>query len=326
MTTPTAQMPMNPWTGFRTLRDRAFETGWQVGSRTHRIDPVRLTWKVEPERLAEIVVRWPATYEWAPRRIWGAQVLAALRRYVRCEIHDIPQPYRGVINFDVVIAGRRHAVGLETSDYPDLNEDAYQAADLYFKQEYQLGGYGDRERLLPGGYVNADAVIYRYLHRLRRLRDKAPTRYEVHGRYGLSLEKRRRPLEILRSSSAFTFFGGEGKVRYSRFLSEIAQARVCIDLPSMSSITFRMMDYCAIGSCIVGPPHTNQLTMPFQDGVHVAYCRPDYSDLEERCVYYLEHEDERRQLIANSRAFFDAYLHRDQVGSYLLHECLRFLN
>src|SRR5690606_14672704 len=144
--------------------------------------------------------------------------------------------------------------------------------------------------------------------------DTATPRYQVAGRYGLSMEKRRKPLEILRASTRFELYGGEGKVRYSRYLRETALARVCIDLPSMSSITFRMIDYLAIGTCIVGPPHTNQMQVPFEEGVHVAYCKPDYSDLEDVCAYYLEHEDERRRLIANSRAFFDRYLHRDQLG------------
>jgi hypothetical protein len=252
----------------------------------------------------------------------GQQVLEAMGRHVRTEIGDLPQPYERVINVEFVVGDRTYRVMIETSDYPELNERAYADADLHFKMEYRKEGYGARDRLLPGGYVPNDPALYTYLPRLRAIRDNEPPRYAVSGRYGLSMEKRRKPLEILHASRRFDFYGGEGKVRYSRYLRETAQSRVCIDLPSMSSITFRMIDYLAIGTCIVGPPHTNQMQVPFENGVHVAYCRPDYADLEDVCAYYLEHEEARRALIANSRAFFDRYLHRDQLGPYYLHHCL----
>jgi hypothetical protein len=309
-----------------TWSERVLERYWQLfpgGS----VDPVTLTWPVDRAALGEARIRWPnaSSYAWSPRKIWGDQVRDALRRYVRLEEADVPQPYQGVVNFEFVLGSRTSRVMVETSDYAPLNEDAYRDADLHFKMEFSLEGYGERDRLLPGGYINNDVAIYRYLPKLRAIRDQAPPLHDVHGRFGLSLEKRRRPMEILRASSRFRFYGGVGKVRYRRFLEEVARSRVCIDLPSMSSITFRMVDYIAIGSCIVGPPHTNRLLMPFQNGVHCAYCQPDYSDLEEVCAYYLAHEDERLALVRNSRAFFDAYVHRDQMASYYLKHCLERL-
>jgi hypothetical protein len=299
---------------------------WQLFPRGS-VDPVSLTWPVDREALKEVEIRWPngRSYAWAKRKMWGDQVRDALRRMARVVEVDLPQPHKGVINFEFVHRGRSRRVVLETSDYAPLNEEAYRDCDLCFKMEFSLEGYGARDHLLPGGYVNADAVIYRYLPRLRAVRDFAPPAYDVHGRFGLSFEKRRRPMEILGASSQFRFYGGQGKVRYRRFLDEVARSRVCIDLPSMSSITFRMVDYLAIGSCVVGPPHTNQLLMPFENGVHCAYCRPDYSDLEEVCVHYLTHDEERLALIRNSRAFFDAFVHRDQMASYYLRHCLERL-
>jgi hypothetical protein len=308
----------------RNWLDKGMEIAWKWLP-TSTSEPARLTWPVDREALRHVVVRWPSTYAWKPRQILGDQVLAALSRYVRAEITDIPQEYERVINFEVVIGGKTHVVMVETSDYPELNEAAYGDAALYFKMEYSKAGYGERDHLLPGGYIPADLAIYRYLPRLRSLRDKAPPLYEVSGRYGLSMEKRRRPMEILRGSKRFQFYGGEGKVRYSRYLREVARSRVCIDLPSMSSITFRMIDYLAIGSCIVGPPHTNQMQVPFEEGVHCAYCKPDYSNLEEVCEHYLTHESERLDLIRNSREFFDRYLHNAQLGAYYLHHCLERL-
>ena len=307
-------------------KERAIESAWAINPRG-TTDPVTRTWPFDPALLKDVTINWPdpSSYRFAPRRMLGDQILAALRQYHRVREMPIDQPYDGVVNFEFWRAGRRFRVILETSDYAELNEKAYADADLHFKMEFALTGYGTRDRLLPGGYVNAGPEIYHYLPRLRQIRDQAAPRYEVHGRFGLSMEKRRRPIELLRAAKGFAFFGGEGKVRYRRFLEEVALSKVCIDLPSMSSVTFRMIDYLAIGCAVVGPPHTNRMIEPFQEGVHVTYCRPAYEDLEEVVVSLLRDEDRRRSLIANTRAFFDAVLHRRQLGSYYLHMCLKHL-
>jgi hypothetical protein len=318
-------MPLAQRLSPRAWYDRAVELSWHLLPGP-RLDPVTLTWPVAAERLRDVVVRWPRTYQWRPRRIWGDQIVAALKRFARVRPAEIAQSYDHVIRFEVEIGGRRHPINIETSDYPELNEEAYRDSALHFKMEYSLAGYGARDHLLPGGYVNADAAIYRYLGRLRAMRDRLPPLYEVYGRYGLSMEKRRRPLEILRASRAFRFEGGEGKARYSRYLREVARARICIDLPSMSSITFRCVDFFAIGTCIVGPPHTNQLLQPFQEGVHAVYCKPDYSDLEEVCAGLLREPERQRELVHNTRAFFDATMHREQLASYYLHHIVDRLN
>lgn len=305
----------------RAWRHRLCEWSWKAFP-GKPLEPVTLSWPLADDASRRIRVRWPRQYQWAPRGIIGEQVLAALQRHVPCVREDIPQPHQGCIVAEVDIDGKRRRIIFETSDYAALNEDAYADCDLHFKMEFSLDGYGDRDHLVPAGYVSADAALYRYLPRLRRLRDETKPRWEVYGRYGLSLEKRRRPLEILRGAASFQFYGGEGKVRYSAYLEEVARSKICIDLPSMSSITFRCIDLLAVGSCIVGPPHTNRLLGTLTDGVHVAYCRPDYADLEDVCAALLRDEERRRSLVANSRRFFDAYVHRDQQASWWVNQML----
>jgi hypothetical protein len=65
--------------------------------------------------------------------------------------------------------------------------------------------------------------------------------------------------------------------------------------------------------------------VPLEDRVHVVYCKPDYSDLEELCVYYLRNEPARRALVQNSRRFFDSFLHGGQLAAYYLSHCSRLL-
>lgn len=284
-----------------------------------------LTWPLDRDLLRDVTIIWPLVYEWAPFRNWGEQIRAALSRFVRTEMGDVPQPYKGTIVFLLDHRGRRFRINVEVSDYLDLNEEAYEHADLHFKMQYRREGYGVRERLVPGGYVNNHPDIYAFLPHLRMLRDTATPLYDVHGRFGLSFEVRRKALEILKSSTAFQFFGGQKKVRYGSFLREVARSRICIDLPSYSPITYRLIDYLAIGACVIGPPHQSRLHVPLEDRTHVVYCRPDYSDLEELCTYYLRNDGERRALVNASRLFFDRYLHRDQLAAYYLSQCARLL-
>ena len=304
---------------------RALDTYWRWQAVSSRPVLEGLTWPLNSDLLQETVITWPSTYGWEPFRNWGDQLRFGFSRFVSTRLGHIAQPYKGVIGFEVTCRGKTFRINVEVSDYLDLNEEAYDHADLHFKMQYQSELYGARERLLPGGYVNNHPDIYAFLPRLRRVRDTAVPIYDVHGRFGLSFETRRRALEILASSSAFRFFGGQHKVRYGSFLREVARAKICIDLPSYSPITFRLVDYLAIGTCIIGPPHASRLHVPLEDRVHLVYCKPDYSDLEELCTYYLEHSDHRDSLVRNSRRFFDTYLHRDQLAAYYLNKCLRLV-
>lgn len=302
--------------------ERAGDVALKLSAPDVNVPPERLTWPVEKHDLDRMAIHWP---EGAKHSVMGKQLVAAFRRFVHVEIRSIPQPHRGCISITVVIDGEPRNVVIEISDFAPLDEDAYKQADLHFKMEYSKEGYGERLRLLPGGYINGSSDLYAYLPYLRRMRDSLPPRFQVYGRYSLSMEKRRKPLKILHAATGFRFTGGEGKVRYRKYLEEVARSQICIDLPSMSSITWRMVELLAVGSCIVGPPHTNRMQVPFVDRVHVAYCRPDYSDLEEVCMYYLENEDKARELVRNSREFFDTYLHRDQLAMYYLYHCLKAL-
>jgi hypothetical protein len=298
-------------------KERALDAYW-LWAAPSTPDPVTLTWPVPREVVDEMTVHWPDSYPWAPMHRWGDQIEAALARFVTVKSRPIAQPHDGVISFHLELRGRTFRINVETSDYLDLNEQAYAEADLHFKMQYRLEGYGARDRLLPGGYLNNLDTIYRFLPRLRSLRDTSPALHDVHGRFGLCLNERRTALDVLTQSRAFSFVGGERKVRYGSFLREVALSRVCIDLPSYSPLTFRLMDYFAIGSCVIGPMHQSQLQIPFTDRVHLAYCRSDYSDLEALCVHYLNLPEERQSLVDNSRRFFDAYIHRDQLATYYL--------
>lgn len=131
-------------------------------------------------------------------------------------------------------------------------------------------------------------------------------------------EVREKAVRLLNDQREFAYQGGLRKVRYSQSLIEASRAKVCIDLPSNSDFCFRLIDYLSVGACIVGPRHGTMLPVPLEDGKHIAFTKPDLSDLVSLCRHYLEHPVEREAMRRNSREYFDSYLHREQLAAYYL--------
>lgn len=280
-------------------------------------------WTVTADELRLTTIRWPETYQWPPARYWVGTILSGLRERVKVETAPLAQPYRGIVLFQFARGSRRAEVVIDYSDYPDINREAYERCEIYFKMQHLLGGY-DLGRVLPGGYVCDGRQIYLHLPRLRRLRDRGDFKFDVYGRFSTEFagDIRRRAVEKLSAQNLFRFEGGLKKVKYLDFLKEIAQAKVCIDLPGQGDFCFRLMNYLAIGACVVGPRPRTTLHMPLVDNEHLAYTKDDLSDLVDVCHYYLENDDPREEMCRNSRDFFERYLHRDNLTNYYLRSCL----
>jgi hypothetical protein len=307
--------------GLQTLRDRAVETALRTLVAGPSVENEE--WRVEPEELKEVSIRWPSVYQWPTARLWVETLLYGLKKRVRVEPAPLQQPYRGTVIFQFVLRGRAHDVALDYSDYPEINEESARRAAVYFKMQHLRAGYG-RENVLPGGYVCDSRKIYLHLARLRRLRDRREFEFDVYGRFSTEFARgtRRRAVEILSKQNVFGFEGGLKKVKYLEFLKEAARARVCIDLPGEGDFCFRLINYLAVGACVVGPRHRTVLNAPLVDGLHIAHTKDDLSDLVEVCRFYVENEEAREEMCRASRAFFERHLHADNLTAYYLRSCL----
>jgi glycosyl transferase family 1 len=312
-----------------TYRSLAIDAAWTM--RRSQAQRPALTWPLDRERLAGITVRWPATYLSGStglqpmRRSRLAVKFASLRgsmsAMVRTEIADIEQPYEGIVLLEVSIEGRRHEVAIDQRDFLDVNERCAEGCLLYFKRQFALEGY-PRSNVVPGGYTPLkQETLHRHLVQLRRSRNSS---HDVYGRFslGLSPEVRGRVLELLTTQRRFGFTGGSKLTMYTQHLREIAGSKVCIDVPGVGPLSYRLVEYLAVGSCVVSYPHRARLHVPLVDGEHVAYVNEDLSDLVDLCDHYLRNPDERERLAANAQSYFDTYLHRDQLAAYHLHEIL----
>ena len=306
--------------GLHTLRDRAIEVALQMRAAT---PPMNERWLVTDEELDDVIIRWPATYQWPTARIWVEPLLSGFKSRARIEFVDLPQPYRGTVIFQFAVNGESHDIAIDYSDYAEVNQESAARCDVYFKMQHLREGYG-LPNVLPGGYVAGARKLYLHLNRLRRLRDTQNFEFEVYGRFSTEFagDTRKRAVEMLTEQQQFRFEGGLKKVSYLNFLKEIARAKICIDLPGEGDLCFRLINYLAVGACVIGPRPRTILHGALIDGVHVAYCKSDFSDLVEVCGHYLENESAREEMCRNSRRFFDDNLHPENLTAYYLRSCL----
>jgi len=290
----------------------------------HRAAIPNPDWSLLPGELHNVSVRWPTKYEWDAASDWVELLKVGFRRYATVElVDDIDQPYKGTVVIEIVMSGRRRKVAIGYSDYLPIDEDCAGKCDLYFKMQYDAKGYA-ASHVVPGGYVADGKMLYRRLGKLRKLRDRREYLNDVTGRFGLAYarEIREGATQLLAAQDRFGFEGGMNPIGYAEFLEEIGRSRICIDLPGLGPFCFRLVNYLAIGSCIIAYPHAALMHVPLVDREHIIYCKPDMSDLVELCEYYLDHDDEREQIARNARDFFDRYLHKDNLVRYYLRTCL----
>ncbi len=261
------------FSGLQTFRDKAAEVAF------HTFAPApgaNEAWTVKPEELEDVVIRWPATYQWPTARVWVEPILHGLKKRARVELAGLQQPFRGAVIFQFLLTGRSYDIAIDYSDYPDLNRQCVARCALYFKMQHLREGYGIGN-VLPGGYVCDSRKIYLHLSRLRRLRDRREFDFDVYGRFSTEFagETRRHAVASLSEQKLFRFEGGLKKVKYLDFLKEAARAKVCIDLPGEGDFCFRLINYLAVGACIVGPRPRTVLHAPLLDRIHIAYAKDD---------------------------------------------------
>jgi hypothetical protein len=306
----------------RSLGELARDWAWQLSPSHTPDDPPN--WPIAPADLRDTYLVWPTTYQSDNATDWVRNLLAGFERLLPVRRVDLPQRYERIVLIRLIVAGQTYDLAIDYSDYLDeIHPEAIRQATVYFKMQHRRGGYGD-ERIVPGGYVNKSKPLYRYLRRLRGIKDGTASSADVYGRFGLEFasETRKKAVAMLSEQSAFGFTGSTQRVRHGQSLREVARAKICIDLPGNGDLCFRLIDYLAIGVCIIGPAHRTVMHVPLVDREHLVHCAPDLSDLVSLCKHYLQDDDERRRITYNARSYFDRYLHRDQLSAYYLHTAL----
>jgi Glycosyl transferases group 1 len=298
-------------------RDGARELAWAVSSRRPPAAPP--TWTPDPAALRDTVLRWPRDYGWAGARPWVHDLGRALGTRARIAPADIAQPYDGIVVFEWSTTGGSFPIAIDYGDFSDVDSACAGAVALYFKMQHRRGGYG-LDNVVPGGFVPSGSRMYPILGRIRDVRDRRRFAFDVYGRFSLHYapEVRGRAVALLDQQSRFGFEGGLRRVGYGEALHEAARARVCLDLPGRGTFCHRLVEYLAVGACVVSPEPDVELHVPLVDGESIAYAAEDLSDLVDLCERYVRDDAAREAMAGAARDFFDRYLHRDQLAGYYL--------
>jgi len=288
-----------------------------------RISSPSQTWPIKESDLARIKIIWPERYQWSGAKPIVSAIKDGLVKLGVVEVQSSPQNEQGVVALDCFVDGRRHAVALDYSDHPTfINDAALTKSDLYVKCQFQKGGYKD-DRIIRGGYPVVSPVYYKYYRAFRA--NYGINRYiDVLGRFGYTFqgELRKRAVHMLDAAPGIDFVGGDGMVRYSRFLREAASARLCLHLPGNGPFTYRLPEFLGLGSCMISLRFTTELHVPLEAGIHYVEVADDLSDLIDKCHYYLRNDKEREKIANAGRDFFDRYLHCDEMAGYYVRSML----
>lgn len=273
------------------------------------------TWPIPHGSLDGATLQWPQRYRWPPAHLWFDSLLVGFRRHLDVRAAPIEQPPGPVVRAELRRGSDRWPLAFDFSDFPDIDEEIARASTVYFKLQHAREGYG-LAQVVPGGYVPMGAAIHRHLWWLRRARATLPPRDDVYGRFSVHSEARRAAVEALEAQRRFRYHG-DGVRRYLPYLYDIARSRVCVDLPGRGPLTFRLVEYLAIGSCVVALPHEVQLPVPLADGEQLVYAHsPD--ELVDRAAELLQDDQKRRELARASRAYYDRFLAPRQLAAYYL--------
>ena len=288
----------------------------------HRPELWPLSWPLAPGDAEAIRILWPERYGWQNEGQMLAPVRRGLEALVRVETADIPQPQHNMAVIRFQVDGRSIDVGIDFEDRPLLHRSA-DALPLVFKMQHQREGYG-RDNVVPGGYVSKRQDLYRHYAALRRFGDRRSDKYEVYGRFSLKYapEVRQDVIGRLQAQQRFHFEGGLDVVTWGEYMREVCQSRMCLDLPGRGAFTHRMVEYLAVGACVLAVPHKAVLHVPLEAGEHIVYGREDHSDVVDLAARYLEDDAARARVAQNARDYFDRYLRPEQLAAYYLDRCL----
>ena len=283
------------------------------------------TWPMTAKDLSRIIIAWPTIYQWPACDVIVHTIRDGFARYGVLRLAKTAQPHTGVIMLGGVVDGHAHKIALDYSDYHNfINESALAESSLYIKMQFRRGGYRD-SRIVRGGYTVTGRDFYRYYIPFRQ--HGARRRLGVLGRFGYTFQGdiRRKAVSLLAAAADIDFVGSEGKVRYSRFLREAATARISLHMPGNGPFTHRVAEFLGLGTCMFSSRFATELHIPLQPGVHYVEFSHDLSDLVETVRYYLRHDEERESIARAGQAFFDRYLHCDQLVAYYLQTILERL-
>lgn len=276
----------------------------------------------------QVRIRWPTRINRGKGEASNCvnQIKSCIAAHVPIEHADIPQPIGAVVLFHLLDRGAPRRVVIDSDDQLILNDSANET-DLYFKLQYLRGGYGS-PHIRPGGYVCPQPALYRHRRNWRELRGRSTPSHDVYGRFGTTHEKqdvRTRAISLLQAQDRFGFEGGASAVWWGEYMDEMCAARLCLDLPGRGEFCYRLLEYLAVGACVIGPELATEMPVPLEPGVHLVRVPRSLDGLVDECERLLGDVSLRKTIGRAAEDYFDRYLALEQLGAYYVDTLWRTL-
>lgn len=117
------------------------------------------------------------------------------------------------------------------------------------------------------------------------------------------------------------------KVARSTCLDELSNSKIVVSPFGWGEVCWRDFEAIACGCLLIKPSMEHLETYPFryEDGETYVSVRWDLADLEEKCRYYLTHEDARLRIVSNALNAYGKYF-RAETYAHKLHEIAAIAN
>lgn len=114
-------------------------------------------------------------------------------------------------------------------------------------------------------------------------------------------------------------------LRFMEHLEALTETKLALALPGEGTVmhldwSWRQTEIMAMGVCCVAL-RRNTSWVGDPQGCWIEIER-DLSDLEDKIDYYLDHDDERLEIAANGRAYYDAFVAPEAMARYLVNKVL----
>ncbi|WP_347989157.1 glycosyltransferase [Methylomonas sp. AM2-LC] len=105
------------------------------------------------------------------------------------------------------------------------------------------------------------------------------------------------------------------RVSQAKYYEEMLFSKIYISPFGYGEICWRDFEAVLCGCLLIKPDMSHIKTNPdiFQAGITYIPIRWDFSDLEDKCAYYLDHENERKQIVSNARAVLTEFYNNEGI-------------
>jgi hypothetical protein len=225
-------------------------------------------------------------------------------------------------------------VFLDGSDWPDIAGDAQRlkieetwkqvnsarSIDYIFKREMI------KERTYPDNVFPFPFSVHSLLYQNINIEKKI---YDV-SFWGVESDPiRTKALEILNNKFDCKDNGTELNQDFSKYqrkgefyLEELKRCKICLNFRGGGWDTLRLWELAGLGVFTISQKMGILIPDFFTDGKDIVYCQDDLSDLEEKCQYYLIHEDEREEIAYNFKKKAYEYHTNIHRAEYLIKSIL----